>query len=79
MGTFAVRAMEGRWSMRKIDGAKVFSASKFYERERLDEKITGWLRRMGQDHQAFEVLDTTVTQSSDRAYHCYSMTLFYAL
>lgn len=78
VGAFAVRAM-GRWKMRKIDGVKVFSASKFYERENLDEKITEWLQSMGQDHQAFEVLDTSVTQSSDRAFHCYSMVLFYAL
>ena len=81
-GTFAARVTNAGWRTgmaKKIKGVKVFSASMHKEREFLDKRITAWLGRMGLDHQAFEVVDAVVTQSSDESHHCYSMTLFYAL
>lgn len=55
------------------NGVKVFSATKAREREMLGERITEWLDSMGK----IEIVDTTVTQSSDREFHCLTVTLFY--
>jgi hypothetical protein len=54
-------------------GAKVFSATKAKERDELGEVITRWLA----DHPDVEILDKVVTQSSDREFHCLTITLFY--
>jgi hypothetical protein len=52
---------------------KVFSATKFRDREELGEVITQWLK----DYPDIEIVDTVVTQSSDSAFHCLSITVFY--
>jgi hypothetical protein len=54
-------------------GAKVFSATKAKEREELGEVMTRWLAA----HPELEVVDRVVTQSSDREFHCLTITLFY--
>lgn len=54
-------------------GVKVFSATKAREREMLGERITDWIAANKQ----FEIADTVVTQSSDREFHCLTITLFY--
>jgi len=54
-------------------GVKVFSATKAKDREELGDRITQWLT----EHPAVEVVDTTVTQSSDREFHCLTITVFY--
>ncbi len=57
-----------------FDAVKIFSATKLKEREMLGEAITQWL----DDHKhAITVVDKVVSQSSDNAYHCLSVTLFY--
>jgi hypothetical protein len=56
-----------------LSGAKVFSATKAKEREELGENITRWLR----EHPEFEILEKIITQSSDREFHCLTITLFY--
>jgi hypothetical protein len=56
-----------------FDGVKVFSATKAADRTRLGEVITAWL----QAHPECDVVDKVVTQSSDRAYHCIAVTLFW--
>lgn len=56
-----------------FNGCKVFSATKAMDREALGEKVTAWLR----EHPRAEVVDTVVTQSSDEAFHCISITLFF--
>jgi len=55
-------------------GVKVFSATKAREREDLGEQVSRWLR----DNPGCEVVDKVVTQSSDREFHCLTITLFYA-
>jgi hypothetical protein len=55
------------------NGVKVFSATKARERELLGERITEWIESMGK----IEIVDTTVTQSSDREFHCLTVTIFY--
>jgi hypothetical protein len=54
-------------------GVKLFSATKHMERDQLGETITRWLDA----HPEIEVVDRTVTQSSDQAFHCITITLFY--
>ena len=57
----------------RFDGVKVFSATMQPDRERLGEKIMGWLAA----HPRVTVVDKVVCQSSDNAFHCLSVILFY--
>jgi hypothetical protein len=58
---------------RQFSGVKVFSATMAQERDQLGEKITQWLAT----HPTLEIVDKIVTQSSDEAFHCLAITLFY--
>jgi hypothetical protein len=60
-------------SLTAFDGVKVFSATKAADRLLLGERVTAWLR----DHAEHEVVDSVVTQSSDHAFHCLAITLFW--
>jgi hypothetical protein len=59
--------------MMDIDGVKVFSATKFKERQALGERLTEWMAQ----HPDIEVVQTKVTQSSDAEFHCLTITVFY--
>ncbi len=54
-------------------GAKVFTATKARDRDALGELLTRWLR----DNPRAKIVDKVVTQSSDREFHCLSITIFY--
>lgn len=56
-----------------FNGVKVFSATMAQERENLGEKVTEWIRTRPD----VKVVNTVVTQSSDEAFHCIAITLFY--
>lgn len=56
-----------------FNGVKVFSATMAQERENLGEKVTDWIRTRTD----VKVVNTVVTQSSDEAFHCIAITLFY--
>ena len=56
-----------------FNGVKVFSATMAQEREHLGEKVTDWIR----SRPDVEVINTIVTQSSDEAFHCIAITLFF--
>jgi hypothetical protein len=58
---------------RQFNGVKVFSATMFADRERLGDQITAWLA----DHPQVKVTQMVVTQSSDAAFHCITITVFY--
>jgi len=58
---------------RQFNGVKVFSATMAQERDQLGEKITLWLSA----HPGVEIVDKIVTQSSDEAFHCLAITLFF--
>lgn len=68
-------ASTGRVSQmeRPFTGVQIFSATMAKERDLLGERITNWLRT----HPELEVVDSVVTQSSDDAFHCLAITLFY--
>lgn len=57
----------------EFNGVQVFSATMLGDRERLGERVTEWMR----DNSQCEVRDAYVTQSSDEAFHCIAITLFY--
>jgi hypothetical protein len=56
-------------------GAKVFTATKARDRDGLGEVLTRWI----QDNPKAQIIDKVVTQSSDREFHCLSITIFYEI
>ena len=59
--------------MVSFTGVKVFTTTLARDREALGETISRWLK----EHPDVEVVDREVTQSSDKEFHCLSITLFY--
>ena len=57
----------------RFNGVKVFSATMVADRDQLGEKITAWLA----SHPQCKPMELVVTQSSDEAFHCLAITLFY--
>jgi len=57
----------------KFNGVKVFSATMVADRDQLGEKVTNWINS---NHEK-KVTDLVVTQSSDEAFHCIAITVFY--
>jgi hypothetical protein len=56
-----------------FNGVKIFSATMAKARDALGEQVTAWLSSTPN----LEVVDTVVTQSSDEAFHCIAITIFY--
>jgi hypothetical protein len=59
--------------MEAFKGVKVFSTTLARDRETMGEHITRWLA----EHPDLEVVSHEVRQSSDKEFHCLSITLFY--
>ena len=59
----------------RINLVKVFSATKSRDREALGDRVTAWMAA----NPGVEVLRTSVTQTSDRGFHCLSFVLFCCL
>lgn len=59
--------------MKTFNGVKVFSATMPHTRDTLGDKVTEWRR----NNPNIEVNDVVVTQSSDEAFHCITITVFY--
>lgn len=57
----------------QFTGVKVFSTTLARDREVMGEKITQWLK----DNPNLEIVDKEITQSSDKEFHCLTVTLFY--
>ncbi|MCE9673421.1 hypothetical protein LY474_37000 [Myxococcus stipitatus] len=55
-------------------GVKVFSTTLARDRENMGENITKWLKENSNN---IEVVDKVVTQSSDKEFHCLTITIFY--
>ncbi|MFN7131278.1 MAG: hypothetical protein ACK4N5_04300 [Myxococcales bacterium] len=56
-----------------FSGIKVFSTTLARDRENMGDAITRWIR----DNPQNEIVDKVVTQSSDKEFHCLTITLFY--
>jgi len=59
--------------MSSFTGVKIFSTTLARDREMMGESITKWLRENPQN----EIVDKQVTQSSDKEFHCLTITLFF--
>jgi hypothetical protein len=57
----------------KFNGVKVFSATMVADRDQLGEKVTAWIA----GNRDKKVTDIVITQSSDEAFHCIAITVFY--
>jgi hypothetical protein len=57
----------------RFNGVKVFSATMVADRDQLGEKVSAWMA----NHSHLKVTDIVVTQSSDEAFHCIAITVFY--
>jgi hypothetical protein len=57
----------------RFNGVKVFSATMVADRDQLGEKVSAWMN----GHPHLKVTDIVVTQSSDEAFHCIAITVFY--
>ena len=58
----------------KFNGVKVFSATMVADRDQLGEKVTAWIAA---NKGAKSVTDIVITQSSDEAFHCIALTVFF--
>ena len=58
---------------RPFNGVKVFSATMVADRDQLGEKVSAWMA----NNSHLKVTDIVVTQSSDEAFHCIAITVFY--
>jgi hypothetical protein len=56
-----------------FSGMKIFSTTLARDREQMGDNITRWLH----DNAQLEIVDKIVTQSSDKEFHCLTITLFY--
>ena len=61
--------------MQAFNGVKVFSATLQRNRDELGERVTEWLAA----NRTVRVVESVVSQSSDREFHCLSITLFYEI
>jgi hypothetical protein len=57
-----------------FNGVKVFSATMAQDRDQLGERVTRWLS----ENVDVDVVDILVNQSSDKAFHCLTITLFFS-
>lgn len=58
---------------KRFNGVKVFSATMVQQRTELGEVVTEWLAR----HPQLTIADLVVSQSSDAAFHCIAISVFY--
>jgi hypothetical protein len=55
-------------------GVKVFSATMAHDREILCDKVMAWIQK----NPSRKIVQTIVTQSSDQAFHCLAITVFFS-
>jgi hypothetical protein len=56
-----------------FNGVKVFTGATELQRKRLGDSVTEWLAV----HSDIRIVDVCVMQTSDREYHCVTITIFY--
>src|SRR5262245_56772518 len=58
---------------RRFKRVKVFSATMYQQRDQLGEAVTAWIA----SHPDLAIVDITVVQSSDAAFHCVTIVVAY--
>jgi len=66
-------SLSGGGGRARVNAVKVFSATRPSDRRVLGEVMTSWL----QQHRTIVIADIVVQQSSDRDFHCLSVTFLY--
>jgi len=64
----------GAKSINMFTGVKVFSATMAHDREILGDKVMAWIQK----NPRRQIVQTVVTQSSDQAFHCLAITVFFS-
>ncbi len=59
--------------MERFTGCKVFSATLARDRDAMSDTINAWLAK----HPDLDIVDKTVTLSSDKQFHCLTIILFF--
>jgi folate-dependent tRNA-U54 methylase TrmFO/GidA len=62
-------------ALANFTGIKVFSTTLARDREQMGETVTRWIGA----NPNVEIVDKEVTQSSDKEFHCLTITLFYKM
>ena len=60
-----------------FNGVKVFCATMIAQRQSLGEQVTAWIDDARRTRPNFEIVDIRLVQSSDQAFHCISIIVFY--
>jgi hypothetical protein len=60
-----------------FNGVKVFAATMIAQRQTLGEQVTQWLEDVRIHRPGFQLVDIVVSQSSDEAFHCISIVIFF--
>lgn len=63
--------------MSAFNGVKIFAATMVAQRQVLGEQVTRWLDDARGTKPGFQLVDIVVSQSSDEAFHCISICIFY--
>ena len=63
--------------MSAFNGVKVFAATMVAQRQTLGEQVTAWLEDARAHRPGFQLVDMVVSQSSDEAFHCITVVIFY--
>ena len=63
--------------MSAFNGIHVIAATMFQQRQTLGEQVTAWLEDAAKTRPGFQLIDIVVRQSSDDAYHCTSIIIFF--
>lgn len=71
--TFAVVSAAMQGDAGGFNGVMVFSATTASDRAALGQRVSAWLAQ----RPAVRVVDAVTTQSSDEAFHCLTITVFY--
>lgn len=58
-------------------GVKVFCATMIAQRLALSDQVTAWLTDARRKRPSFQLVDIEIHQSSDRAFHCISVVIFF--
>jgi len=61
-------------AINSFTGVKVFSATMAHDREVLGDKVMAWIQKNPRQ----QIVQTIITQSSDQAFHCLAITVFFS-
>jgi hypothetical protein len=63
--------------MSLFNGVKVFCATMVQQRQQIGEQVTLWIEDARRTRPGFQLVDVVVSQSSDEAFHCISICIFF--